>query len=218
MDALLRTMTQAPSAAISLVARQRRLGRRRARADLAVGRCSGWRWPPARSGARAQARARCALHEHLALTALAAIAVHGLALLGDHWLKPGWRGITIPFELSYRPGVHRARHHRRLSRRSARAELLPAPPDRRATLAKAAPGNGDRLDAVGRPRTGRGLGRRQAVAARDRADARRADRLPARRAHAFGADRERPTSKQAEPVRRHTAGRARQLDQPEVAC
>jgi len=44
------------------------------------------------------------LHEHLALTALAAIAIHGLALLGDHWLKPGLRGITIPFALSYRPG------------------------------------------------------------------------------------------------------------------
>ena len=29
------------------------------------------------------------LHELLALTSLAAIAVHGLALLGDHWLKPG---------------------------------------------------------------------------------------------------------------------------------
>jgi sulfoxide reductase heme-binding subunit YedZ len=44
------------------------------------------------------------LHEHLALTALTAIAIHGLSLLGDHWLKPGWRGITIPFLLSYRPG------------------------------------------------------------------------------------------------------------------
>lgn len=49
-------------------------------------------------------RAVMRLHEHLALTALAAIAVHGLALLGDHWLRPGWRGITIPFALSYRPG------------------------------------------------------------------------------------------------------------------
>lgn len=49
-------------------------------------------------------RTSARLHEHLALTALAAIAVHGLALLGDRWLKPGWRGITIPFELSYRPG------------------------------------------------------------------------------------------------------------------
>jgi sulfoxide reductase heme-binding subunit YedZ len=49
-------------------------------------------------------RTSARLHEHLALTALAAIAVHGLALLGDRWLKPGWRGITIPFELSYKPG------------------------------------------------------------------------------------------------------------------
>ena len=39
----------------------------------------------------------------VALAALAAIAVHGLALLGDPWLKPGWRGITVPFALSYRP-------------------------------------------------------------------------------------------------------------------
>ena len=49
-------------------------------------------------------RAVARLHEQVALAALAAIAVHGLALLGDHWLKPGWRGITIPFALSYRPG------------------------------------------------------------------------------------------------------------------
>jgi methionine sulfoxide reductase heme-binding subunit len=49
-------------------------------------------------------RTSARLHEHLALTAIAAIAVHGLALLGDQWLKPGWRGITIPFELSYKPG------------------------------------------------------------------------------------------------------------------
>jgi sulfoxide reductase heme-binding subunit YedZ len=49
-------------------------------------------------------RGAARLHEHLALAALAAIGAHGLALLGDHWLKPGWRGITIPFALSYRPG------------------------------------------------------------------------------------------------------------------
>jgi sulfoxide reductase heme-binding subunit YedZ len=48
-------------------------------------------------------RAGARLHEQLALTGLAAIAVHGLALLGDRWLRPGWRGITIPFELGYRP-------------------------------------------------------------------------------------------------------------------
>lgn len=43
------------------------------------------------------------LHEHIALTALLAIGAHGLALLGDHWLKPGLTGITMPFALSYRP-------------------------------------------------------------------------------------------------------------------
>ena len=48
-------------------------------------------------------RVSARLHEHLALAAIAAIALHGTALLGDHWLKPGWRGITIPFALNYRP-------------------------------------------------------------------------------------------------------------------
>ncbi len=43
------------------------------------------------------------LHEDLALVALVAIAVHGLALLGDTWLKPGLSGITVPFQMSYRP-------------------------------------------------------------------------------------------------------------------
>jgi methionine sulfoxide reductase heme-binding subunit len=43
------------------------------------------------------------LHEHVALTALLAIGLHGAALLGDHWLKPGLTGITVPFALNYRP-------------------------------------------------------------------------------------------------------------------
>ncbi len=43
------------------------------------------------------------LHEHVALTGLLAIGGHGLSLLGDHWLKPGWGGITIPFAMSYKP-------------------------------------------------------------------------------------------------------------------
>lgn len=43
------------------------------------------------------------LHEHVALTALLAIGAHGLSLLGDQWLKPGWDGITMPFALGYRP-------------------------------------------------------------------------------------------------------------------
>jgi methionine sulfoxide reductase heme-binding subunit len=43
------------------------------------------------------------LHEHVALVGLAAIAVHGLALVGDPWLRPGLSGLTIPFTMSYRP-------------------------------------------------------------------------------------------------------------------
>lgn len=48
-------------------------------------------------------RSAARLHEHVALASLAAVVVHGLALLGDHWLNPGWRGIVVPFALSYRP-------------------------------------------------------------------------------------------------------------------
>jgi methionine sulfoxide reductase heme-binding subunit len=42
-------------------------------------------------------------HEHIAVAALAAIAVHGALLLGDHWLRPGLTGILVPFALRYRP-------------------------------------------------------------------------------------------------------------------
>jgi sulfoxide reductase heme-binding subunit YedZ len=44
-----------------------------------------------------------ALHEHTALAGLIAIAVHGIALLGDSWLKPGVAGVTVPFVIDYRP-------------------------------------------------------------------------------------------------------------------
>ena len=43
------------------------------------------------------------LHEHLALTGLVAIAVHGITLLGDSWLNPGVAGVTVPFAMAYRP-------------------------------------------------------------------------------------------------------------------
>lgn len=43
------------------------------------------------------------LHEHTALAGLVAIGVHGMSLLGDAWLHPGIRGITIPFAMGYRP-------------------------------------------------------------------------------------------------------------------
>jgi sulfoxide reductase heme-binding subunit YedZ len=49
------------------------------------------------------ARKLAAIHEHTALAALVAIAVHGLALLGDPWLRPGFAGIAVPFAGAYRP-------------------------------------------------------------------------------------------------------------------
>ena len=42
-------------------------------------------------------------HEALALTTLGAIAVHGLALLGDSYLHPSLAQIAIPFAASYKP-------------------------------------------------------------------------------------------------------------------
>ncbi|MEA2194958.1 MAG: hypothetical protein QOG42_1392 [Solirubrobacteraceae bacterium] len=43
------------------------------------------------------------LHEALSLAALAALLVHGLALLGDAYLRPGLLDITVPFISHYRP-------------------------------------------------------------------------------------------------------------------
>ena len=43
------------------------------------------------------------LHESLALATLAALAVHGLALLGDGYLHPNPVEISIPFTTNYRP-------------------------------------------------------------------------------------------------------------------
>jgi methionine sulfoxide reductase heme-binding subunit len=44
-----------------------------------------------------------ALHEALSLATLVAIAVHGGALLGDHFLHPSVFDISIPFTGGYRP-------------------------------------------------------------------------------------------------------------------
>jgi sulfoxide reductase heme-binding subunit YedZ len=55
---------------------------------------------PRRRGAK---KRLLALHESAALAGLAALAAHGLLLLGDGWLKPGITGITIPFTMGYRP-------------------------------------------------------------------------------------------------------------------
>jgi sulfoxide reductase heme-binding subunit YedZ len=43
-----------------------------------------------------------AVHEQTALAGLVAIAVHGIALLGDPWLHPGVSGIAVPFAMSFK--------------------------------------------------------------------------------------------------------------------
>jgi methionine sulfoxide reductase heme-binding subunit len=43
-----------------------------------------------------------AAHEQAALGGLVAIALHGVTLLGDPFLKPGVTGIAIPFTLDYK--------------------------------------------------------------------------------------------------------------------
>jgi methionine sulfoxide reductase heme-binding subunit len=48
-------------------------------------------------------RVLIAIHEHAALAALVAIAVHGITLLGDSWLNPGPVGIAVPFTMDYKP-------------------------------------------------------------------------------------------------------------------
>ncbi len=57
----------------------------------------------ARDPAHAGGATRCALHQHLALIALGAIAAHGLLLAADPWLKAGAKGILVPFAIGYRP-------------------------------------------------------------------------------------------------------------------
>jgi methionine sulfoxide reductase heme-binding subunit len=49
------------------------------------------------------ARKFVAIHEHTALAGLIAIAVHGITLMGDSFLRPGIAGITVPFAIGYRP-------------------------------------------------------------------------------------------------------------------
>lgn len=48
-------------------------------------------------------RTLMSLHEHTAIAGLVAIAVHGVTLLGDPWLRPGLTGLLVPFTMSYRP-------------------------------------------------------------------------------------------------------------------
>jgi sulfoxide reductase heme-binding subunit YedZ len=44
-----------------------------------------------------------AIHEQTALAGLVAIAIHGITLLGDGFLRPGISGILIPGAIDYRP-------------------------------------------------------------------------------------------------------------------
>ena len=48
-------------------------------------------------------RVLMAVHEHAALAGLIAIAVHGITLLGDGWLKAGLADIAIPFASDVKP-------------------------------------------------------------------------------------------------------------------
>ncbi|MFL5780031.1 MAG: ferric reductase-like transmembrane domain-containing protein [Thermoleophilaceae bacterium] len=52
---------------------------------------------------RGATRALLRVHEQTALAGLGALAVHGLTLLGDGWLRPGLTGVAVPFAMSYRP-------------------------------------------------------------------------------------------------------------------
>jgi sulfoxide reductase heme-binding subunit YedZ len=44
-----------------------------------------------------------ALHEALSIATLVAVAIHGVALLGDHYLQPSIFDLSIPFTGAYRP-------------------------------------------------------------------------------------------------------------------
>jgi sulfoxide reductase heme-binding subunit YedZ len=55
---------------------------------------------PRRRGAK---RRLLAVHESTALAGLVAIAVHGLTLLGDTYIRPSLANIAVPFTIGYEP-------------------------------------------------------------------------------------------------------------------
>jgi sulfoxide reductase heme-binding subunit YedZ len=56
------------------------------------------------SGRRTESRRDLrVVHEWLSLATLALVGLHGVALLGDPYLRPGLSGIAVPFASSYRP-------------------------------------------------------------------------------------------------------------------
>lgn len=46
---------------------------------------------------------RRTIHEVLSLSVIVAIAVHGLALIGDNYMRPSLLDVTLPFVWSYKP-------------------------------------------------------------------------------------------------------------------
>jgi methionine sulfoxide reductase heme-binding subunit len=52
--------------------------------------------------ARGRAAELRSLHEALALATFAAVALHGIALVFDPWLKPGLAGVLVPFAAPHR--------------------------------------------------------------------------------------------------------------------
>lgn len=56
------------------------------------------------SGRRGESRRDLrTVHEWLSLATLALVGLHGVALLGDSYLRPGLSGVAIPFASPYRP-------------------------------------------------------------------------------------------------------------------
>ena len=120
------------------------------------------------------------LHEHLALSGLVAIAVHGITLLGDSWLNPGATGLLVPFAMDYRPlytGLGVIGGYLALA---VRPLVLRAPPHPSAALAQPAPLHRRGLRARSDPRSRGGIRRLRAVDAGDPAGHRGADPVPAR--------------------------------------
>ena len=153
------------------------------------------------AGRRSSARL-LRLHEHVALAGLVAISVHGLTLLGDHWLKPGLTGIAVPFAMSYRPlftaaGIVGGYLAAALGLSYYARRRIGAP-----AVAAAAPRHCGRVGARCRAHARRRKRRQHGLAARDRARERRPDRVPRARARAPG----------ARPHREHAPDHAAPID------
>ena len=90
-------------------------------------------------GVRTRARLR-AVHEHIAIAGLIAIAAHGLLLLGDGWVGATPVDLVVPFTLGYRTVSTGLGVLAGWGRGALRAVVLRAQPDRRGALAARAPG------------------------------------------------------------------------------